>query len=251
MIWIAGGTHETRELLDLLKKYDDILITVATNEGAEFLPTDVNVLVGSVLRETIPDFVAAHNIDMIIDMTHPFAERITESLRLMSEKLELPLVRFVRGEKTIEDDRIIYADSYEHAFEIISKLKGVFLFATGSKRADEFVKVRGDNRFVFRILPSVSSVQFLSDNDVKINDIIAMVGPFNYNLNKALMESIGADYLVTKDSGTGSGTDEKISAALDMGVVPIVIKRNIEFGENLEDIVKIIEVHRERNKKNN
>ena len=33
MIWIAGGTHETRELLDLLGTYEDILITVATDEG--------------------------------------------------------------------------------------------------------------------------------------------------------------------------------------------------------------------------
>lgn len=247
MIWIAGGTHETRELLDLLKNYDDILITVATNEGAEFLPEDANVLVGPVLRETIPDFVKAHDIDMIIDMTHPFAERITESLKLMSDRLELPLVRFVRGVKTVEDERIIYAESYEDAFDIVSKLKGVFLFATGSKRADEFIKVRGENRFVFRILPSVSSVKFLSDNDVKINDIIAMVGPFSYNLNVAIMEMINADYLVTKDSGSGSGTDEKITAALDMGVVPIVIKRNIEEGESLEEIAKIIEVHRERN----
>lgn len=249
MIWIAGGTHETRELLEILKKYDDILITVATDEGAEFLPDDANVLVGPVLRETIPDFVKTHNIDMIIDLTHPFAERITESLRLMSDRLELPLVRFVRGKKTVEDDRIIYADDYEDAFRIVNQLKGVFFFATGSKRADEFIKVRNDNRFVFRVLPAVSSVEFLAKNGVKINDIIAMVGPFSYELNVAMMKSVNADYLVTKDSGTGSGTDEKLNAALDIGVKPIVIKRNIEEGESLEEIAKIIEVHRAR--KNN
>ena len=127
MIWIAGGTHETRELLDLLGTYEDILITVATDEGREFLPDDAKVLVGPVLRETIPDFVKAHDINLIVDLTHPFATRISESLAMMSERLGIPLLRFVRAGRKVEDERIIYAKSYEDSFEIIKKLKGNFL----------------------------------------------------------------------------------------------------------------------------
>lgn len=246
MIWIAGGTHETRELLDLLGTYEDILITVATDEGREFLPEGTEVLVGPVLRETIPDFVKAHDINLIVDLTHPFATRISESLAMMSERLSIPLLRFVRAGRKVEDERIIYAKSYEDAFEIIKNLKGNFLFTTGSKRADEFFAVRGENRFVFRILPTVASVKALTEIGVKINDIIAMVGPFTYDMNMAMLGMIKADYLVTKDSGDGSGIDEKIQAALDFGALPIVIKRNIEDGYSLEEVAKKMEDHRAR-----
>ena len=251
MIWLAGGTHETRELLDMLGSYENILITVATEEGREFLPDQARVVVGPVLRETIPDFVRTHDIKMIVDLTHPFATRISESLAMMSERLDIPLLRYVRDGKKLDDERIIYAKSYEDAFEILKPLRGNFLFTTGSKRADEFLQVRGDNRFVFRILPTVASVKALTDLGIKINDIIAMVGPFSYELNMAMLKMIGANYLVTKDSGEGSGTDEKIQAALDYGARLIVIKRNIEIGQNLEEIAEKIQAFNERSEEAN
>ena len=38
MIWILGGTHEVPLLLGELKSYDDIVVTVTTDEAREFLP---------------------------------------------------------------------------------------------------------------------------------------------------------------------------------------------------------------------
>ena len=242
MIWIAGGTHEVRELLESLNNlYENILITVTTPEAKELLPKDANVLVGPVLREDIPQFIKEHDIELIIDLTHPFATRISESLRIMADRTNTRLIRYVRPGHNITDPSILNVANIEEAINLNAKLKGNFLFTTGSKNATDFLKVRGSNRFIFRVLPSSKSIGELSDNGVEMKDIIAVMGPFSYDFNKAIYEDYNIDYMITKDSGEGSGFEEKIKSALDANVRPIVIMRDNEIGtKSLYEIKNII-----------
>ena len=52
-----------------------------------------------------------------------------------------------------------------------------------------------------------------------------MQGPFSREMNVAMLKSVGAKYLVTKDSGAAGGFPEKVAAAREAGVKLIVIGR--------------------------
>jgi precorrin-6A/cobalt-precorrin-6A reductase len=62
---------------------------------------------------------------------------------------------------------------------------------------------------------------------LKPSEIIAMQGPFSYELNKALLIDYRASVLVTKESGPVGGTDNKIKAALDLGIPVILMERPV------------------------
>ena len=63
--------------------------------------------------------------------------------------------------------------------------------------------------------------------------VIGMQGPFTRELNEAMLRQVGAQWLVTKDSGTVGGTAEKLVAARDAGARCIVVTRPAEGGGTL------------------
>lgn len=71
--------------------------------------------------------------------------------------------------------------------------------------------------------------------------LIAMQGPFSEELNVAMMRSVHAKWMVTKESGKAGGFGEKVSAAKKAGVGLVVIGRPAEDGISLEDGIKYLE----------
>ena len=55
-----------------------------------------------------------------------------------------------------------------------------------------------------------------------------MQGPFSYELNRALMLQNGIKNLITKNSGRNGGYEEKVKAALDLGITVHVIERPVK-----------------------
>lgn len=69
--------------------------------------------------------------------------------------------------------------------------------------------------------------------------LICMQGPFTVELNQAILKQINANYMVTKDSGSNGGLDEKLEAARKANVIPIVIGRPTkETGYSLEQLIQ-------------
>lgn len=87
MIWILGGTHEVPLLLGELKSYYNIVVTVTTDEAREFLPKDLKVRVGSMTEDEKLAFVKENDINLIVDMTHPFARHIKKSIADFSKNI--------------------------------------------------------------------------------------------------------------------------------------------------------------------
>lgn len=241
MIWILGGTSEAREIVSRIKKYtDDFLVTVATEEGREFLDTK-NLLSGRLSFKEMEDLVDDRDISMIVDLTHPYAEIVSRNAKELASKKEISYIRYVRP-KIDEREDIIYLNSYEEAYEYLSNIEGTVFFTTGSKNIEDFEKVRGDNRFIYRILPALPSIELAAKSKVKMKDIVALLGPFTKDFNKAILDNYRADFCVTKDSGAKGGTMDKIQACRELGIRTILIGRNMEDGyTDLEEIEKIIE----------
>jgi precorrin-6A/cobalt-precorrin-6A reductase len=232
MKWIIGGTSEARKLIERLEDFNNYILTIATEDGKEFFDTD-NLFIGRLSRDEMVDFAKDNNIDMIVDLSHPYAKIVSKNASLVSEELGIEYVRYVRT-VAVHDRDNIYINSYDEAFDFL-------FFTTGSKNIKDFEKVRGDNRFIYRVLPALESIELCKKSNVHMRDIVAILGPFSKEFNKAMLAAYNPDYCVMKDSGHAGGTVEKIQACKELGVKPIIIGRDEEEGiTDLETIEKII-----------
>lgn len=236
MIWIIGGTSEASELINRLEDKCNFIATIATEAGREFLNSK-NIYVGRLNKEEMISFAKEHNINAIVDLSHPFAKIVSDNAKLVSEELEIKYIRFVRKKVELIEDEI-YLNSYEKCYEYLNKISGTVFFTTGSKNIGDFEKVRGDNRFIYRILPAIESLEICRDNKLHMRDIIAILGPFSNEFNKSMLSTYNADYCVMKDSGDVGGTLEKVLACRELGVIPIIIGREDEEGFTDLDIIE-------------
>ena len=79
-----------------------------------------------------------------------------------------------------------------------------------------------------RVLPLPGAITKCIDAGFSPSHVIGMQGPFTRELNEAMLRQVGAQWLVTKDSGTVGGTAEKIASAHDVGARCIVVTRPAE-----------------------
>jgi precorrin-6x reductase len=67
-----------------------------------------------------------------------------------------------------------------------------------------------------------------------------MQGPFSEELNAAMINSIGAKFVVTKESAASGGFEEKVNACLKTGTECLVLKKPEEEGITLKEFKEII-----------
>ncbi|WP_027307924.1 precorrin-6A reductase [Caloramator sp. ALD01] len=235
MIWVIGGTYETRILLDKLK--EDYILTVATIDGKreyeEYNPIVLKLDFNDMLK-----FIDKYNIHTVVDISHPYAVNVSKNAR---EACKLKNVLYLRYERERVDltDCIVFKD-YSECNDYIKTKKGNFLFTIGSRNIHIFEGERGDRRYIYRILPSVESINECLNNNIDIDRIIALKGPFSVEFNMAILKEYKIDYIVMKNSGVFGGTVEKIKAAKNLGVVPLVIDREENKGLNIDEILNIL-----------
>ena len=239
MIWIIGGTSEAAELADKIKDKNNYILTAATEMEKEFIGG--NVVVRRMAETDMEDFINRNAIKLIIDVSHPYAFEVTRYAKEAAEKCSIEYIRYVRG-KTEDTQGCIYLNSIQDCLAFLKTIKGCVFFTTGSKSIKEFETVRGENRFVYRVLPAVESIKECVDSNVKMKDIIASLGPYSEDFNAATFKEYAADYVVMKDSGRQGGTGEKIRACRKLNIKAVIIGRKDEKGiSNIDDIIKKLE----------
>lgn len=91
---------------------------------------------------------------------------------------------------------------------------GSILLTTGSKELALYQPLSGFSERVWaRVLPIASSLEACTQAGLPSSHIFAMQGPFSEDMNAAMLRSIQARWLVTKDGGAPGGFEEKASAA--------------------------------------
>lgn len=239
MIWIIGGTSESRELLSKIKDSNNYIVTVATEEGLDFFDSD-KVIMGRLNKNEMMGFIDQYHIDTVVDLSHPYATIVTDNARSVCKEKGIQYLRYVRDRIQLADNEI-YLNSYEECYEYLKGISGTVFFTTGSKNICDFQKVREKNRFIYRILPALESLEICRENNIHMKDIVAILGPFSKEMNKVMFMDYDVDYCVMKDSGNIGGTVEKIQACRELEVTPIIIGRKQEEGiTQLDDIIKAL-----------
>lgn len=236
MIWIIGGNSDARILTSLIK--EPYLLTTATKDGEKFywnqggFEKKMNYI-------QMVKFIEDEKIKLCIDASHPFAKVVSKEAEKACQKCKINYVRFEREREIVEGENIINVFSYDEASNYLKTFKGTAFFTTGSNRVLDFEKIRRENRFIYRILITSTSIKKLEEIGVSIKDMVGILGPVSKDLNKAFLQNYKADILVTKNSGLSGGFYEKIEACKEIGIKILVIN-DLNENENLsiEDFYK-------------
>lgn len=238
MIWIIGGTTETHELVEKLKGKRDYIITVATESGKEVLG-DERVVVSRLSKEDMIKFIMDNNITTLIDMSHPYAVEVSKNAKEAANNCGIEYIRYLRESADLKG--AIVFSNMEECMDFLKGIKGNVFFTTGSKNIKDFEKVRGENSFIYRVLPSLESIEECVKNGLKLQDIVAILGPVSCELNEGMFKEYKSEYVVMKDSGIKGGTREKILACRKLGITPLVIGRVEEKGfDSIDKLVEMI-----------
>ena len=273
-ILIFGGTTEGRKLSEALSRAGiDVTLSVATEfgrsialnadadadadkktdeqerrGGSGFSKKNLQILSDRLGKAEMTAMLGQGTFSIVIDATHPYAALATKNIRSACLEAGTEYYRLKRPQSA-EIAGITYASDVNAAVEILNNNDEKVLLSTGSKDLEPFTHVKNyGERFFVRILPIQDSLQKALELGFRGSNIICMQGPFNMEMNAAILKMTGAKYLITKDSGDVGGFEAKISAALGVGCEVIVIARPaVEDGYTLTELLDVLNIKDESN----
>lgn len=263
-IGLFAGTTEGRILAEYLAGTDlETDVFVATEYGREELSQvqgeKLVVFDGRMDEREMEARFLERTYDLVLDATHPYAANVTENIRAACEKTGTKFLRVLRdggsqffkasknraaGESAArtEDSGPVYVESAEDAVRFLAGTEGNVFVTTGSKELAAFCELPGwEKRVYARVLSLAKVVEECAALGFQGSHLIAMQGPFSEELNTAMLKSVKAAWMVTKESGRAGGFEEKKNAALRLGVGLVIIGRPAEEGISLSAAFKYLE----------
>ncbi len=245
-ILLFAGTSEGRDLALYLERQNfPAIVCVATEYGEALIEergTIHKVLAKRLDAEGMCALMTQENIELVIDATHPYAAVVTENIRQAAAKAQCDYVRLLRASSSQEEEPYVTVESVDAAINYLQDKEGIIFAATGSKELHKYAKLENYlDRVCARILSTKESMEIASALGFAGKNLICMQGPFSAEINVAMMRSVGAKYLVTKESGKVGGFPEKVQAAKDAGAKLIVVGRPYqEEGLGMEEVKRRI-----------
>lgn len=226
---VIAGTTESREVIVQQKKEGHkVLASVATKLGAQMLEEyDIPVHIGRLDEKGFETFFQENPCDKIIDASHPFAKIVTQTVRTVAGKMQIPYERYERKEIQYEYDQILAAADAEEAVDLLNQIEGNILLTTGVNTAAVYASGVTDakKRLYIRVLDNETSYEGCKKAGYPSKHVFGEMPPFDVEDNLRLIRKINAKVLVTKDSGKTGGVDIKVQACKEAGIPMILIRR--------------------------
>jgi precorrin-6A/cobalt-precorrin-6A reductase len=241
MIWIIGGTSDASKIVALLLPRDKkILVSTTTDYGRKLAEQDGVTIVRKMLHsDEMEVLIKTYKIECVIDASHPFAEVVSKNAMQACALQNIEYFRFER--KSILFKNASYYDHYGQIVDALQNSEGKILLTIGSKNINAFNALEPE-RLIVKVLPVKESIALCENAGLKAHQIIAMKGKVSKETNKALMLEYDITHLVTKDSGTTGGLNEKITAAEELGVKVHILRRpKVDYPQIFSDYSELIQ----------
>ena len=230
MILVLAGTQDGREIAAGLREAGyEVIASVVSEYGRELVAqSGVPVQAAAMNEQELQQFVIQHGIRLMIDATHPYAVNVSRNARQVAANLHIPCLRYERPDSALPIyAKLVLAPDLQRAAEMAVGLGKTVFLTTGSHSLPLFRAAAAgrDCRLIARVLPQPEVIADCIANGFSPADIIAAQGPFSQELNRELFRAYGADVMVTKNSGAIGGTDAKIAAAIELGLIIVVVQR--------------------------
>jgi precorrin-6A/cobalt-precorrin-6A reductase len=218
-VLVLGGTSEARDLAAALaSEGTHVISSLAGRVERPRLPAGEVRVGGFGGPSALAAWLSEHRVAAVVDATHPFAQRISESAATACSASGVPLLRLERpGWTQRADDDWHWVDDTAGAAAAISGLGRRVFLTTGRQGLAAFAGL-SEAWFLIRCIdppepPLPPACEVLLDR-----------GPYDLAGELALIDRHRLDLLVTKDSG-GELTAAKLEAARLRSLPVIVIRR--------------------------
>lgn len=240
MILVLAGTQDGREIAAGLRETGyEVIASVVSEYGRELAAqSGVPTQAAAMDEQQLQQFVVQRGIRLIIDATHPYAVNVSRNARQVAANLHIPCLRYERPDSALPIyAKLVLAPDMQRAAEMAVGLGKTVFLTTGSHSLPIFRSAAAgrDCRLIARVLPQPEVIADCIANGFSPADIIAAQGPFSQELNRELFRAYGADVMVTKNSGAIGGTDAKIAAAIELGLIIVVVQRPAALQQQVFD----------------
>ena len=227
---VFAGTTEGYEISRFLAANKvPVLACVATSYGSRSLVENefLKIRAERLDAEQMQELFTKEMPELVLDATHPYAAEVTVNICKACKNAEISYIRVIREESNHKE--AIYVENTQAAVEYLKETTGNVLLTTGSKELSAYAEIPGyQDRLFARVLSIQSVIDACHSLGFEGKNLIAMQGPFSKELNAAMLRQYDCRYLVTKDSGKAGGFEEKMEAAVECGVVPVIIGRPLK-----------------------
>lgn len=219
MILVLGGTGEARELAAALHGAGVAVVSSLAGRVANpRLPAGEVRLGGFGGPEGLARWLRERRVAAVVDATHPFAQRISESAARACPAAAVPLLRLERsGWSERPGDRWTRVADLGAAAALVPSLGRRVLLTTGRQGLAAFAPVAGAWFLVRCVDPPDPPLP-------PRRELLLDRGPYTLSGELSLIDRHGIDLVVTKDSG-GRATEAKLDAARALGLPVIVVER--------------------------
>lgn len=225
-ILLLGGTEDSRALAERLAEDDSIEVIsslAGRTEQPKALPGSLRIGgFGGV--DALTRYLDEEKIDLLVDATHPFAERISQNAEAACRRGATPcLVLQRRPWQAVDGDRWVRVPDAEAAARALANgdlprpAKRIFLTVGRQELAPFFPLL--DTWFLVRMIDGPRQALPLAHCKVVLGR-----GPFEECGERTLMLNYGIDTLVTRNSG-GEATYAKVAVARSLGLPVVMIER--------------------------
>ena len=222
-ILILGGTTEARVLAGRLNEGGDVAVTLSlagrtARPRRQGVPTRIGGFGGA---DGLARYLREKNIGVLIDATHPFADRISANAARAAEQAGVPLLALRRVPWTkVSGDRWIDVESVAHAVAALGAAPRRAFIALGR---NEIVPFSAAPQHTY-LVRSVDPI----DPPLAVPHAVYVTarGPFSEAEDRTLLEQHRIDIVVAKNSG-GDASYGKIAAACALRIPVVMLRRPV------------------------
>lgn len=230
MILVFGGTTEGRAAAGVLEEAGTPYY-YSTREAEQVVDlVHGQRISGGMDEKAILEFCTRHDIRLLVDAGHPFAEELHRTVADAAERAGMPLVRYERIFPPHTED-IIWCKDYDDA---IRKMEAAgihrLLALTGVKTIGRLKSFWQKHDCWFRILDRDSSRQMAARHGFPKEQLIEMqtkesgIKDEGFEIS-TLIASLHPQAILTKESGLSGGFQQKVEAALEADIPVFAVER--------------------------
>lgn len=241
-IWTIGGTQESAAFVrSLVAAHLACIVTVTTESARSLYPNHplVQIWVGRLQPETLPDFLQTHSIRCVVDASHPFAVEVSRMAIDAAKNYQLPYLRY---ERESIDSGGIHFSSFDTLLNSDRLLRERVLLTIGYRPLALFQPWQTRSTLFARILPSQVALEAAFNAGFTPDRLIALRPPISIDLERALWQQWQISLVITKASGSAGGEDTKQQLAHELGISLVVVDRpSIQYPQQTQDIKAAID----------
>lgn len=227
MLLIFGGTTEGRLAVDVCEKAGTMYYYSTKSDRQDVkIQTGVR-LIGAMSADEMEVFCREHDVHCIVDAAHPFAENLHRAIA----DVGLPVIRLQRDLGETREGVVYCRDFADAAAQLSAHPSRLLLALSGANTIAKLRPYWQQHPTVFRILDMEESRKQAAAEGLPASQLVyyksdictSKVLP-TQDEERALMEELGCDAIITKESGENGGFSAKVDAALALGLRVYVVR---------------------------